>query len=81
MANFFELCVLGLGLSGLFLYLHRRKYENPPHSPYLVIVLTTLSGYWIATAGAPIAGTVFLVAAGFLLVHLASQPFVDTEGL
>ena len=80
MTTFFDLMATGLFIAAAGLFLYRLQYEDPPLRPYLVTALTCAFGNWAGNAGATMTGTLILVAAGFLLVHLAGTPFIEDEG-
>lgn len=65
--------LLFVATAGLFLL--RYRHEDPPLAPYLVITLVCIVGNWLGNhgGGAPAVG--LLVAAAFLTLHLASQPY------
>ncbi len=79
MATFFDLCATGLFVAAAGLFLYRLQYEDPPLTPYLVSIAACALGNWTGNEGSASAGTIILVAVGFLLVHLASQAFEDDE--
>ena len=79
MTTFFDLCATGLFIAAAGLFLYRLQYENPPLPPYVVSVAACALGNWTGNAGSAPAGTIILVAVGFLLMHLAGQPFEDDE--
>ena len=79
MSTFFDLCATGMFVAAAGLFLYRLQYEDPPLLPYLVVIATCALGNWTGNEGAGLMATILLVAVGFLLVHLASQPFEEDE--
>lgn len=77
--TFFDLCATALFIGAAGLFLHRLQYEDTPLAPYVVVVLGCALGNWAGDAISAVTGTVLLVASGFLLVHLASQPFTEED--
>jgi hypothetical protein len=79
MTSVFDIMATGLFVAAAGLFLYRLQYEDPGLRPYLVTMGTCAVGNWAGNAGATVSGTLLLVAAGFLLMHLASQPFLEDE--
>lgn len=70
--NFFAI-VLFLATAGVFVW--RSRTQRPRIMPYVVTVGGTLIAMFAANNGAFYSAIVIFAAAGFLLVHQASQPF------
>lgn len=79
MTSMFDFAATGLFVAAACLFLYRLQNENPPLSPYLAIVGTCALANWTGDNGAVYPALALLVAAGFLMVHLASQPFDEDE--
>lgn len=79
MTSFFDLCATGMFAAAVGLFLYRLQHEDPPLLPYLVIIATCALGNWTGNAGSGLTATALLVAVGFLMMHLASQPFQEDE--
>lgn len=77
MTSFFDFCGILLFLAGAGLYFHRLQHEKPPLLPYIVIALACAFGNWAGDEFSPMTGTVLLISAGFLIVHMASQPYPE----
>jgi hypothetical protein len=79
MTSIFDFGATGLFIAAVGLFLYRLKHEDPRLAPYLAIIGTCALGNWAGNSGAALAGIALLSAAGFLLVHLASEPFREEE--
>ena len=79
MTSFFDLMATGLFVAAAGLFLYRLQHEEPSLRPYLVVMATAAFGNWAGNAGASITGMLILVAAGFLLVQMAGDPFQEDE--
>ncbi|NHK28060.1 hypothetical protein FF098_009100 [Parvularcula flava] len=70
--NFFAI-VLFLATAAVFVW--RSRTQRPRIMPYAVTVGGTMIAMFAANSGAFYSAIVIFAAAGFLLVHQASQPF------
>lgn len=75
METIFDLLSVMLFVAAAGLYFVRQRHETPPLAPYLLIALVCIVGNWLGNngGGAPAVG--LLIAAAFLTLHLASEPF------
>ncbi len=75
MTTIFDLLSVLLFIATAGLFLVRFRHEDPPLAPYLVIALICVVGAWLGNngGGAPAVG--LLIAAAFLTLHLASEPY------
>ncbi|MAW79146.1 MAG: hypothetical protein CMI63_02830 [Parvularcula sp.] len=75
MTTIFDLLSVMLFIAAAGLFLVRVRHEDPPLAPYLLITLVSIVGGWLGNngGGAPAVG--LLIAAAFLTLHLASQPY------
>ena len=71
----FDLLSATLFLATAGLYLLRLRHEKPPFAPYAVIALVCVVGAWLGNNGGGVAAVALLIAASFLTLHLASQPY------
>ncbi|MCI5047341.1 MAG: hypothetical protein MRY59_07550 [Aquisalinus sp.] len=79
MTTFFDLCATGLFVAVAGLFLYRLKYEDPPLMPYVVCVAACALGNWAGNEGSAAAGSIILAAVGFLLMHMAGEPFQEDD--
>ena len=77
MDSIFDLLSLMLFIATAGLFMVRFRHEDPPLAPYLVIALVCIIGNWLGNAGGGVAAVSLLIAAAFLTLHLASQPYRD----
>lgn len=75
LATMFDLLSVLLFIAAAGLFLVRYRHENPPLAPYLLITLVSIVGAWLGNNGAGAAAVGLLIAAAFLTLHLASEPF------
>ena len=75
MASIFDLLSVMLFIATAGLFAVRVRHENPALAPYLVITLVCIVGAWLGNNGGGLAAVALLVAASFLTLHLASQPY------
>lgn len=75
METIFDLLSVTLFIATAGLFLVRFRHEDPPLAPYLVIALVCIIGNWLGNNGGGIAAVALMVAAAFLTLHLASQPY------
>ncbi|MGV6802102.1 MAG: XrtV sorting system accessory protein [bacterium] len=76
MTSFFDICSVILFIGAASLFFHRLQFEDPPLWPYATIMIACALGNWAGENISTMTGTVLLISGGFLIVHLASQPFV-----
>lgn len=72
--NFYTI-VLFLAAAGVYFY--RARVSRPKLRPYAVSVGAGLLAMFVASYGAYFAAIVMFVAASFLLVYLAGEPFPE----
>lgn len=77
MQSTFDLLSVMLFVAAAGLFMVRNRHENPPLAPYLVIALVCAIGNWLGTNGGGAAAIALMIAAAFLTLHLASQPYQD----
>lgn len=75
METMFDFLSVLLFLATVSLFFLRFRDENPPLAPYILISLVCAVGNWLGNHGGGPAAVALLVAASFLLLHLASEPF------
>ncbi len=75
MDSVFDILATTLFIATAGLYVVRVRHEHPPLAPYLVIVLVCAAGSWLGNHGGGVAAVALLMAASFLTLHLASQPY------
>ncbi len=79
MESTFDLLSVTLFVATAGLFMVRHRHENPPLAPYLVIALVCVIGAWLGNNGGGAAAIALLVAAAFLTLHLASQPYREDQ--
>lgn len=77
MATIFDLLAVALFVATAAMFFVRFRHEDPPLAPYILIALTCAAGNWLGEVGAGAMAVGLLVAAAFLLLHLASLPYQD----
>nr|WP_133162207.1 XrtV sorting system accessory protein [Marinicaulis flavus] len=77
MTSMFDLLSATLFIATAGLFLLRIRHERPPLAPYLVVALVCLVGAWLGNHGGGVAAVALLIAASFLTLHLASQPYSE----
>lgn len=77
MSTLFDLLSVSLFIATAAMFFLRFRHEDPPLAPYLVISLVCAVGNWLGNNGAGIWAVALLIAASFLLMHIASQPYPD----
>ncbi|GGD14341.1 XrtV sorting system accessory protein [Aquisalinus flavus] len=75
MGAYFNFFAIVLFVATAAVYVWRSRTERPRIMPYLVTVGGTLIAMIAGNNGAFYSAIVIFAAAGFLLVHQASQPF------
>ncbi|WDI32960.1 hypothetical protein PUV54_07085 [Hyphococcus flavus] len=77
MESIYDLLSLALFIAAAGLFMLRFRHEDPPLAPYLVIALVSVVGNWLGNNGGGVAAVALMMAAAFLTLHLASQPYHD----
>jgi hypothetical protein len=78
----FDLLSVMLFMATAGLFLVRFRHEDPPLAPYLLVSLVCIVGNWLGNHGGGWAAVGLLIAAAFLTLHLASEPYrEDAEDL
>lgn len=77
MASTFDLLSVILFIATAGLFFVRCRHENPPLIPYLLISAVCAVGAWLGNNGGGVAAVALLIAAAFLTLHLASQPYAE----
>ncbi|WP_428407459.1 XrtV sorting system accessory protein [Hyphococcus sp.] len=75
MTTIFDLLSVLLFIATAGLFLVRFRHEDPPLAPYLAIALVCVVGAWLGNHGGGAAAVGLLIAAAFLTLHLASEPY------
>ncbi len=82
MDTIFDLLSVMLFMATAGLFLVRFRHEDPPLAPYLLVSLVCVVGNWLGNHGGGWAAVGLLIAAAFLTLHLASEPYrEDAEDL
>jgi hypothetical protein len=82
METIFDLMSVLLFIATAGLYLVRFRHEQPTLAPYLTVALVCAVGNWLGNNGGGWAAVGMLIAAAFLTLHVASQPYrEDAEDL
>ena len=76
----FDIFAVTLFVAAAALFFLRLRHENPPLFPYIIISLVCAVGNWLGNNGGGIAAVSLLIAASFLTLHLASEPFREDLG-
>ena len=80
MDSIFDALSVMLFIATVGLFVLRIRHEAPPLAPYLLIALVCIVGNWLGNHGGGVAAVALLIAAAFLTLHLASEPYrEDTE--
>ena len=77
MTTIFDLLSVTLFIATAGLFFVRSRHESPPLTPYLLIALVCVVGAWLGNHGGGVAAVALLIAASFLTLHLASQPYAE----
>lgn len=77
MTNTFDLLSVMLFVATAALFMVRIRHEATALAPYLVVALVCFIGNWLGKNGGGAAAIALMVAAAFLTLHLASQPYRD----
>ena len=75
METMFDFISAVTSVATVSLYALRLQHEQPPASTYILITLVAIVGAWLGNNGGGVAAVALLIAASFLLLHLASEPF------
>lgn len=75
MDTIFDLLAVMLFVSTAALFCVRYRHEDPPTTPYLLVAIVCPVGNWLGNHGGGEAAVALLIAAAFLTLHLASEPF------
>ncbi len=75
MESIFDFLSVMLFVATAGLFLVRFRHEDPPLAPYLVITLVCIVGNWLGNNGGGAAAVALMIAAAFLTLHLASEPY------
>ncbi len=77
MSTLFDLLSVSLFIATAAMFFLRFRHEDPPLAPYLIISLVCAVGNWLGNHGGGVWAVALLIAASFLLMHIASQPYPD----
>ena len=79
MSTLFDLLSVALFIGTAAMFFLRFKHEDPPLAPYMVISLVCAVSNWLGNNGAGVWAVALLIAASFLLLHIASLPYPDEQ--
>ncbi|MEL6212330.1 MAG: XrtV sorting system accessory protein [Pseudomonadota bacterium] len=79
MSTVFDFLSVTLFIAAAAMFFLRFKHEDPPLTPYAVICFVCAAGNWLGNNGGGIWAVAMLMAASFLLLHLASLPYPEEE--
>ena len=77
MTSIFDLLSVSLFIATAAMFFLRFKHEDPALAPYVLISLVCAVGNWLGDNGAGPWAVALLIAASFLLLHIASQPYAE----
>ena len=76
----FDIFAVTLFVAAAALFFLRMRHENPPLFPYILVSLVCAVANWLGNNGGGVGAICLLVAASFLTLHLASEPFREDLG-
>ncbi len=80
METIFDFLSVLLFIAAVSMFFVRFRHENPPLAPYIVISLVCAVGNYLGNNGGGVAAVALLIAASFLLLHLAGEPYRESAG-
>lgn len=75
MGSFTDIVAAGVFLAAAALLAHRARHERPRLAAFAAAIGACGFGAWSAQEGAGVFGVIMIIAAAFLLLHLAGEPY------
>ncbi|HRX40181.1 MAG: hypothetical protein R3C54_05240 [Parvularculaceae bacterium] len=77
MESMFDLLAAALFTATVGMFFLRLRHEDPPLSPYILILLASVASNWLGEHHWPAFAIGMLIAGAFLLLHIASLPYPE----
>lgn len=77
MASMLNILAAALVAATAGMFILRRRHEAPRLSPYLLVALAGVVSAWLGELGAGPFAVGMMIAGSFLLLHIASLPYLE----